>query len=79
MKKRGFIAYVGGAIGMRRSPQGYIPESGLADLFAHVAPPGLAADMPEYTLHESSRHGQRQPATPGLVSDRRAGDGSIPP
>ncbi|MCP5419415.1 MAG: asparaginase [Gammaproteobacteria bacterium] len=55
MKKRVFIAYVGGTIGMRRAAQGYVPEAGLAELLAQMAAPSMAADMPEYTLHECSR------------------------
>jgi len=54
MQKRIFIAYTGGTIGMRRTPQGYVPESGLDQLLAHMIPPDLAEDMPDYVLHECS-------------------------
>ncbi|MEZ5579695.1 MAG: asparaginase domain-containing protein [Candidatus Competibacteraceae bacterium] len=54
MQKRIFIAYTGGTIGMRRTPQGYVPESGLDRLLAHMIPPDLAEDMPDYVLHECS-------------------------
>ncbi len=54
MQKRILIAYTGGTIGMRRTPQGYVPESGLDRLLAQTIPPDLAGDMPDYVVHECS-------------------------
>ena len=54
MQKRILIAYTGGTIGMRRTPQGYVPESGLDRLLAQMIPPDLTGDMPDYVVHECS-------------------------
>ncbi len=52
MAKRIYILYTGGTIGMQRSPKGYIPMTGLADLIAQKIPIHLSANMPEYVLEE---------------------------
>ena len=54
MKKRIYIAYTGGTIGMKASENGYIPEKGhltesiLANVDFH------REEMPEFTIHEYS-------------------------
>ena len=52
MKKRVYIIYTGGTIGMRPTPEGYAPAPGyLADQI--LAMPELASDrMPEVEIHE---------------------------
>ena len=51
-KKRVYIVYTGGTIGMRRSPDGYQPDPGsLAEQMAHM-PELLDPGMPEYDIHE---------------------------
>ncbi len=52
MKKRLYIAYTGGTIGMQRTAEGYAPAPGfLAEQLAAL--PELAhPHMPDYTLHE---------------------------
>ncbi|MEH6627905.1 MAG: asparaginase [Motiliproteus sp.] len=52
MNKRIYILYTGGTIGMQRSPQGYIPMTGLAELIAQKIPIHLSVNMPEYVLEE---------------------------
>ena len=52
MKKRIYILYTGGTIGMKRSPKGYVPMAGLADLISQKIPIHLSANMPEYVLEE---------------------------
>ncbi|HNW77677.1 MAG TPA: asparaginase [Candidatus Competibacteraceae bacterium] len=54
MKKRVFIAYTGGTIGMRRSADGYIPETGLDTLLAQLLPAERATELPDYVLYECS-------------------------
>ncbi len=55
MNKRIFILYTGGTIGMQRSPQGYVPMPGLAQLIAQKIPVHLSANMPAYDLYELDR------------------------
>src|SRR3954453_13279303 len=52
MRKRVYIAYTGGTIGMRRTAEGYVPAPGsLQEQLA--AMPELRNDsMPEFTVHE---------------------------
>ncbi|MFT6916125.1 MAG: L-asparaginase [Motiliproteus sp.] len=52
MTHRIYILYTGGTIGMQRSPQGYAPMPGLAELIAQKIPTHLSASMPEYVLEE---------------------------
>ena len=52
MTHRIYILYTGGTIGMHRSPQGYVPMPGLAELIAQKMPMHLSASMPEYVLEE---------------------------
>lgn len=52
MRKRVYIAYTGGTIGMRKSPDGYVPSPGyLAQLMASI-PELRHHSMPEYDIHE---------------------------
>ncbi|MEZ5583006.1 MAG: asparaginase [Candidatus Competibacteraceae bacterium] len=55
MKKRVLIVYTGGTIGMRRSANGYVPETGLEKLLAEMTPPDPDLDMPDYVVHECPR------------------------
>lgn len=51
-RRRVYIAYVGGTIGMRQSQRGYAPEPGfLAEQLAEN-PRMRAPELPEFTLHE---------------------------
>jgi L-asparaginase len=53
-RKRVYLAYTGGTIGMRRGPTGYAPAAGyLAERLAAM-PELHQADLPEYSLHEYS-------------------------
>ncbi len=52
MKKRIYIAYTGGTIGMQRSPNGYVMMEGFAQLIEEKIPPRISGEMPEYDLHE---------------------------
>ena len=52
MKKKIYIAYTGGTIGMQRSQHGYIPQPGfMADCLAGM-PEFHRAEMPGYHIHE---------------------------
>lgn len=52
MKKKIYIAYTGGTIGMQRSQHGYIPQPGfMADCLAGM-PEFHRAEMPSYHIHE---------------------------
>ncbi|MCY7294019.1 asparaginase [Alteromonas sp. a30] len=52
MKKKIYIAYTGGTIGMRASNNGYIPVAGyLAETLSRM-PEFHRAEMPTFTLHE---------------------------
>ena len=52
MKKHIYVAYTGGTIGMRPSPQGYVPVAGfLSDTLANM-PEFHRDEMPDFTIHE---------------------------
>ena len=52
MKKKIYIAYTGGTIGMQRSQHGYIPQPGfMADCLAGM-PEFHRTEMPDYEIHE---------------------------
>ncbi len=52
MKKRVYIAYTGGTIGMQRTAEGYAPAPGyLAEQLAAL-PELTHPEMPDYTIHE---------------------------
>jgi L-asparaginase len=55
MKKRIYIAYTGGTIGMRRTGKGYVPEAGLAELLREMMPLRLQSELPECVLYEYPR------------------------
>ncbi|MFC4699640.1 asparaginase [Glaciecola siphonariae] len=51
-KKRIYIAYTGGTIGMQASEKGFVPVAGfLTDTLAHL-PEFHRPEMPQFTLHE---------------------------
>lgn len=54
MKKRIYIAYTGGTIGMLRSEQGYVPQPGFMENCLAGMPEFHRPEMPEYHIHEYS-------------------------
>ncbi|HEX7831739.1 MAG TPA: asparaginase [Thermoanaerobaculia bacterium] len=53
MKKRVYIVYTGGTIGMRRRRPGYVPEPGyLQEQMSSTMPELRHESMPSYTIHE---------------------------
>ncbi|NVK18413.1 MAG: asparaginase [Methylocystaceae bacterium] len=54
-KKRILIVYTGGTIGMRRSPQGYVPVDGFADLLSKRLEGRTLTPLPDYDLIEYDR------------------------
>ncbi len=55
MKKRIYIAYTGGTIGMKPSEHGYVPASGFLAETLRNMPEFHRPEMPEYHLHEYPR------------------------
>lgn len=51
-KPRVFIAYTGGTIGMKKSPDGFIPVPGYLAQRMEAMPEFQREEMPEYTIHE---------------------------
>ena len=51
-KKRIYIAYTGGTIGMQRSEQGYVPAPGFMEQCLQGMPEFHRAEMPDYFIHE---------------------------
>ncbi|MEP0356273.1 MAG: asparaginase [Paraglaciecola sp.] len=52
MKKHIYVAYTGGTIGMRPSPQGYIPAAGFLSETINNMPEFYRSEMPNFTIHE---------------------------
>jgi L-asparaginase len=52
MKKRVYIVYTGGTIGMRRKRAGWVPEPGSLQEQMSTMPELRHASMPSYTIHE---------------------------
>jgi L-asparaginase len=52
VRKRVYIAYTGGTIGMRRTGRGYAPASGFLEEQMRAMPELLDPCMPEYRIHE---------------------------
>lgn len=52
MKKHIYVAYTGGTIGMRPSPQGYIPVAGFLSQTLANMPEFHRDEMPDFTIHE---------------------------
>ncbi|HET7433774.1 MAG TPA: asparaginase domain-containing protein, partial [Thermoanaerobaculia bacterium] len=52
MRKRVFIAYTGGTIGMKRTRAGYVPASGYLQAQMDEIPELRHPSMPAYTIHE---------------------------
>ncbi|HET8796696.1 MAG TPA: asparaginase domain-containing protein, partial [Thermoanaerobaculia bacterium] len=52
MKKRVYIVYTGGTIGMRRRRPGYVPEPGYLQKQMSAMPELRHPSMPSYTIHE---------------------------
>ena len=51
MRKKIYIAYTGGTIGMQKSDRGYIPTPGFITEQMALMPELQNAAMPEYTVH----------------------------
>lgn len=52
MKKHIYVAYTGGTIGMRPSPQGYVPAAGFLSETINNMPEFHRSEMPNFTIHE---------------------------
>ncbi|MEP1384632.1 MAG: asparaginase [Paraglaciecola sp.] len=52
MKKHIYVAYTGGTIGMRPSPQGYVPAAGFLSKTINNMPEFHRTEMPNFTIHE---------------------------
>lgn len=52
MKKRIYIAYTGGTIGMQRSAHGYVPQAGFMENSLAEMPEFHRPEMPDYVIHE---------------------------
>ncbi|PCH97654.1 MAG: L-asparaginase 1 [Gammaproteobacteria bacterium] len=52
MKKRIYVAYTGGTIGMKKSDQGYIPVDGHLTESINALPDFHRNEMPEFTINE---------------------------
>ncbi|HEX8153140.1 MAG TPA: asparaginase [Thermoanaerobaculia bacterium] len=52
MRKRVYLAYTGGTIGMQSSKNGYVPESGYLQKQMSAMPELEHASMPEFDIHE---------------------------
>lgn len=52
MKKRIYIAYTGGTIGMKPSPEGFVPVAGYLSQTIANMPEFYHDDMPEFEIHE---------------------------
>jgi L-asparaginase len=52
MRKRVFIAYTGGTIGMKRTRRGYVPEPGYLQAQMAEMPELRHESMPSYVIHE---------------------------
>ncbi|MEW9796721.1 asparaginase [Alteromonas sp. CYL-A6] len=52
MRKRIYIAYTGGTIGMKPSSHGYVPAAGFLSKTLASMPEFHRSEMPEFTLHE---------------------------
>lgn len=52
MKKRIYIAYTGGTIGMQRSAHGYVPQAGFMENCLANMPEFHRSEMPNYVIHE---------------------------
>ncbi|MCH8538415.1 MAG: asparaginase [Alkalimonas sp.] len=51
-KKRIYVAYTGGTIGMQQSSHGYIPAPGFLTKTVQSMPEFYREEMPEFTIHE---------------------------
>ncbi|WDE01557.1 asparaginase [Thalassomonas actiniarum] len=52
MKKRIYVAYTGGTIGMKESSQGYVPVKGHLTEFIKQTPEFQRDEMPDFVIHE---------------------------
>ena len=52
MRKHIYVAYTGGTIGMRPSPQGYVPVAGFLSETLAAMPEFHRQEMPKFTIHE---------------------------
>jgi len=53
-KKRIYIAYTGGTIGMTSSPNGFVPQTGFLSDCVNQSPEFSRSEMPDYTINEYS-------------------------
>ncbi|SEA20554.1 asparaginase [Alkalimonas amylolytica] len=51
-KKRIYVAYTGGTIGMQKSAQGFVPAPGFLTQTVQGMPEFYRPEMPEFTIHE---------------------------
>lgn len=51
-RKRIYVAYTGGTIGMQKSAQGYVPVAGHLSQCVERMPEFFREEMPEFTIHE---------------------------
>ena len=52
LKKKIYVAYTGGTIGMKKSEQGYVPVDGHLTDSIHALPEFHRDEMPEFTINE---------------------------
>jgi L-asparaginase len=52
MKKRVYVAYTGGTIGMKRTPDGYVPQPGYLQKQMAAMPELRHESMPSFKIHE---------------------------
>lgn len=52
LKKKIYVIYTGGTIGMQKSSQGYIPQPGLLTRLMQTMPEFSHQDMPHFTINE---------------------------
>ena len=52
MKKRVYVAYTGGTIGMKRTAEGYVPQTGYLQKQMAAMPELRHASMPSFRIHE---------------------------
>ena len=52
MKKRVYVAYTGGTIGMKRTADGYVPQTGSLQKQMAAMPELRHASMPSFKIHE---------------------------
>ena len=51
-RKKIYVAYTGGTIGMKKSEQGYVPVAGHLSDCVQKMPEFFREEMPEFVIHE---------------------------